>query len=222
MGTYIDIGANDGLTGSNSKLLEELGWTGLLVEPNPSLQNELRKNRPNAIIKQVAISNEKDVTFHCVEGKDNLHGLSRINSSTEFLEHVKIHDGKIKQVKVECRTLTQIIDESDLKDCIDFLSIDVEGHELTVLKTLNFESYKPSLICLEDNTKGECLKCHNYLKKHGYTYIARTGVNDWYCLNSFSSKYSLSRLFANTTKIRWRIKTRLKNLFKLKESKQHI
>lgn len=222
VGTFIDIGANDGLTGSNSKLLEDLGWNGILVEPNPELQDVLRKNRTNGNIKQVAISNEKEVIFNCVEGEGNLHGLSRIDSCDEFLTHVKKHGGNVNQHKVECKTLTQLIKESDLKNGIDFLSVDVEGHELTVLKTLDFKTYKPNLICLEDNSKGECSKCHDFMKKNGYTYIARTGVNDWYCLNSFASDYRLPRLKANLTKLRWRTKTQLSQMLGLKKSKSHI
>ncbi len=222
VGTFIDIGANDGLTGSNSKLLEDLGWSGILVEPNPELQEELRKNRPNGKIEQVAISDEKEVVFNCVQGEGNLHGLSRIDSSEDFLTHVKKYAGKIIQHKVECKTLTQLIQDSDLKNGIVFLSVDVEGHELTVLKTLDFEVYKPSLICLEDNSKGECMKCHDFMKQNGYTYIARTGVNDWYCLNSYASNYRLTRLKAKFTKLRWRTKTQLKEILGLKKSQSHI
>tara|TARA_R110000868_G_scaffold75979_7_gene218912 strand:+ start:1138 stop:1878 length:741 start_codon:yes stop_codon:yes gene_type:complete len=221
-GTFIDIGANDGITGSNSKLLEDQGWSGILVEPNPLLQAELKKNRPNGNIKQVAISNDKEVTFNCVEGEGNLHGLSRIDSSEEFIGHVKKHGGKVIQHTVECKTLTKLIEESELKTGIDFLSVDVEGHELTVLETLDFKTYRPNLVCLEDNSKGECLKCHDFMKQQGYTYIARTGVNDWYCLDQLASAYKLERAKANFTKLRWRTKTRLKNLLGLQKNKSHI
>ncbi len=222
LGTFIDIGANDGVTGSNSKLLEDLGWKGLLVEPNPMLQDELKRNRPNGNIKQVAISNDQEVTFNCVEGEGNLHGLSRIDSSEEFISHVQKHGGKVVQHKVQCKTLTQLINESGLDEGIDFLSIDVEGHELTVLETLDFKSHRPKLVCLEDNSKGECLKCHDFMKQNGYVYIARTGVNDWYCLEHLSSHYKLDRMKANFTKLRWRTKTRLKNLLGLEKKKSHI
>src|SRR5690606_17058972 len=83
-GYFVDVGANDGKTGSNSLYLEENGWSGVLVEPNPNLQTELKMNRPQGLIKQYAITEEAAIEFNCVRGEGNLHGLSRIDSSEEF------------------------------------------------------------------------------------------------------------------------------------------
>lgn len=221
-GFYIDIGANDGVTGSNSKLLEEHGWQGVLVEPNPNLQAELKANRPLALIKQYAITDQTQIEFNCVQGEGNLHGLSRIDDSQEFADHVEKHGGKIQKHIVMGKKLTDLLIEIDAPKDLDFLSIDVEGHELSVLKTLDFDRFQPKLICLEDNSKGECLENCNYLKDKGYVYICRTGVNDWYTLARYAGHFRFDRLHALFTKFRWRLKTKFYESFGLKKAKPHV
>lgn len=221
-GYFVDIGANDGITGSNSMLLEENGWDGILVEPNPNLLQVLKTNRPKSKIYEYVVSDLKKVKFYCVVGEGNLHGLSRMDQNEEFEAHVEQHQGKIEEHEIDCITLDLLFKKAQAPKDLDFLSIDVEGHELTVLNTLNFEQYRPKLICLEDNSKGECFKCHEFLNDKGYVFIARTGVNDWYALPVYQKYFIASSLKARLTKMRWRLKSRLKDLLGLQKAKSHI
>ena len=61
---------------------------------------------------------------------------------------------------------------------MDFLSLDVEGHEIEVMCGLNFEKYTPSLILIEDGVRN--LAKHRFLKNHGYILVKRTTLNNWY------------------------------------------
>ena len=80
--------------------------------------------------------------------------------------------------------MDDVLLESNLAGSIDFVSIDVEGHELQVLEGFSIESWKPSVFVIEDNSNHENDEVRKYLKKYGYEIFKRTGVNDWYALRS--------------------------------------
>ena len=61
---------------------------------------------------------------------------------------------------------------------LDFLSLDVEGHEIEVMCGLDFGKYKPTLILIEDGVRD--LAKHRFLKQHGYKLVKRTTLNNWY------------------------------------------
>jgi hypothetical protein len=105
----------------------------------------------------------------------------------------------VGKVRVPVRTLDAIFDEAGIKQ-IDFISIDVEGMELDVLRGLSSERFQPKLILLEDffynHTK------HRFIRKRGYKLVRRTGFNNWYVpqnapysVFSVSTRSELFRLF---------------------------
>lgn len=204
-GYYVDLGANDGITGSNSYLLEQQGWKGILIEPNPALQNILKEKRSGEVIPYLVSNDERELEFHLVDGPSNLHGLSRIDADEHFFKHVEKHGGTVKKVPLSCHPLTKILEENKVAKDFDFLSIDVEGHELNVLQTLDFDKFSPKIIMLEDNSKGANKGPLNYLKEFGYTRVNRTGVNDWYT-RDFKGHFFFRRLKSNFTFIRWDLK----------------
>jgi FkbM family methyltransferase len=124
-GTFVEVGANHPTLESQTWFIEQQGWTGILIEPNPSLCELLRAQRPRSEVFQVAIGNPDQV------GEVDLqigteHQLSTIvNTLDQPLSGVK--------VKVPLRTLDSILAEAGLGQ-IDFLTIDVEGMELAVLR----------------------------------------------------------------------------------------
>jgi hypothetical protein len=78
---------------------------------------------------------------------------------------------------VPVRSLDSILAESGI-DRMDFLSIDVEGQELAVLRGLSLERYRPRLILIEDDVHD--LTKHSYLEARGYKLVRRTALNNWY------------------------------------------
>lgn len=208
---YVDVGANDGITGSNSYLLEQNGWQGILVEPNPVLVEQIKGFR-TANVVPCLISNELgEVDFHVVTGPGNLHGLSRIDATDDFFEHVKKHGGEVHCQKVTSKDLTMILRENNVPQNFEFLSIDVEGHELNVLETLDFETFSPQIIMLEDNSKGFDKKPLRFLESKGYSRVHRTGVNDWYT-KDLKHLFAAKRLKAAITFMRWDLKRSLYRL----------
>ncbi len=210
-GFYVDIGANDGVTGSNSLLLEESGWNGLLVEPNPCLHSVLNEKRKGILVPYLISKTDGEVEFNKVEGPENLHGLSRIDGDENFEKHVEKHGGRVVKLKLPCKPLTQILDDNQVDKKFDFLSIDVEGHELDVLKTLNFDKYSPKVIMLEDNSKGEDKAPAKYLKQFGYKRVCRTGVNDWYT-KELVHLFTLEKIKSCFTHYRWDLKRKIYKL----------
>jgi hypothetical protein len=81
-------------------------------------------------------------------------------------------------IDVPVRTLDQILSEADAPQPIDLLSVDVEGHELDVLRGLDFARWRPRLILLEDHVTSTSK--HNFLRRNGYALMRRTGLNGWY------------------------------------------
>ncbi len=209
-GYFVDIGANDGITGSNTYLLEQNGWRGLLVEPNENLKAQLEKIRTNKIIYcAIADNDDGHITFNIVEGPENLHGLSRIESSERFLSHIKENGGKVVSKIVPTKKLTTLLNQNSAPAQIDFLSIDVEGHELTVLKTLDFLKFQPLIIICEDNSKGKNREVENYLKAKNYALVKRIGVNEIYTPNKFIYKFSLDLPAMYIKYWRWHVKRML-------------
>ena len=89
--------------------------------------------------------------------------------------------------------LDEILSNLNVKE-IDFISIDVEGHELSVLKGLSLHIHQPRIIIIEDNSHGLDREVKNYLEKFGYARFNITGCNDWYARKSDKSLVSPARM----------------------------
>ena len=141
---FVEIGANDGKYLSNTFTLEStFGWNGLLSEVNSSLTPTLHINRPKSKIDVRAV--------------DEISGIKKVfskskNSEYSALEGVSIHEEQLTDSigeVVETINLTDLLEEFESPNCIDFLSIDTEGNELDILKGLDFNLYKFHYIAVE-------------------------------------------------------------------------
>ena len=150
-GFYLDIGAHDGVTGSNTYFFEKLGWDGICLEPIPSVFNKLKKNR-NCLSLNVALSNtEGEEEFLVLEGyTEMLSGIIK-NYEKKHLDRIeselKSMGGKKNYIK--CKTIR--FDQLELPETIDYVSLDVEGSELSILETIDFKKIKIGLISVENN-----------------------------------------------------------------------
>lgn len=178
-GCVIEVGANDPLrhTSQSLHLAVELGWTSILVEPNPDLAEQARQSREDARVFEfacVASDQLGEISFY-IPVND---AAVEIHSHAAIAKNIDDHDYDVhRELRVKSRTLNSIIDECELLN-IDLLSIDVEGAEMEVLKGLDLDKHRPKLILLED--KHVFLDKHRFLKKHGYTLAKRTCQNSWY------------------------------------------
>lgn len=81
-------------------------------------------------------------------------------------------------VEVTCRTLDSIFEENSVPEGFDFLSIDIEGHEMEMFKGFTLTKWRPKLVLLEDHVVNH--EKHNHMVTNGYQLILRTGLNSWY------------------------------------------
>tara|TARA_R110001583_G_C5671425_1_gene411195 strand:- start:22869 stop:23633 length:765 start_codon:yes stop_codon:yes gene_type:complete len=220
-GLCIEVGANDGVNDSTTMHFEEIGWTCILVEPNPVLCNSIRKSRGATLIEAAASDNKGEVSLFVAEGAERAHGVSTISSAQEALDKIKSYGFTYSEVRVQAKTLDEMLGALKLAREIDFISVDVENHEIEAIRGFSLERWHPKIILIEDNSNYENSIVSNYLKQFGYLRFMRTGVNDWYAhkdntelvnLNS-RSRYALRAL---NVKARTVIK-RIPGMLKLKD-----
>ena len=169
-GFFIEVGANDGVSESNTYYLERIkGWKGILIEPIPDLYRECIQARPNSTVFNCALIssdyNEPTIEMHYGHLMSVVKGaLGDSAADKKHLEWAKrFHQIESYDIKAPAKTLTSILDELGI-DEIDFFSLDVEGFELNVLKGLDFNKYRPKYMLIE------CLN-DNFRKKHRGIYI---------------------------------------------------
>ena len=169
-GYFVEVGANDPRERSQTWLLEQSGWTGVLIEPQPDLAAELRTRR-KAKVFGVACSSPENA------GRElPLHVAGPLSS----LDRRRMAPGATPEsvIKVPVRTLDSVLTEAATPANFDFLSIDVEGHEIEVLRGFDIERWRPQLILLEDHVAD--LSKHRYLTSAGYRIVRRYENNGWY------------------------------------------
>ena len=169
-GYFVEVGANEPIARSQTFHLEQLGWTGVLIEPQPDLAKALRESR-GAIVYAVACSSPENA------GRSMPLKLADAYSTL----NASLHDPSAKVtglIDVPIKTLDEVLADARAPSPIDFLSIDVEGHEHEVLRGFDFERWRPRLVLIEDHVLDRRL--HNHLVSRGYVWIRRTGLNSWY------------------------------------------
>jgi FkbM family methyltransferase len=169
-GFFVEVGANDPRQGSQTFALEQAGWRGVLVEPQPDLADALKTGR-TARVFPVACSSPENA------GRTMTLYLAGMLSSLDSRLAVTGLKPE-RMIEVPVRTLDDILVEAAAPVPIDFLSIDVEGHETEALAGFSFDRWRPRLILIEDHVSG--LAKHRLLTRAGYRLIRRTGLNAWY------------------------------------------
>lgn len=168
-GFFVEVGANHPTELSQTWLLEQQGWKGILVEPLPGCCEALRQVRKNSTVFEAAVGAPEQV------------GEATLNvAESDVWSHLGEADEGLrvsKRIKVAVRTLDSILDEAQAPQ-IDLLSIDTEGMELNVLRGLNLAKRLPALVLLEDHM--ETLDVYFYMRRQGYKLIKRTGPNNWW------------------------------------------
>ena len=189
-GTYIEIGAGDGYNLSNSKFFNKyLGFKGVLIEPIPSFFEKLKKNRPNDKLINKAIDYKI--------GKSNFIGDSHTSGVDKYLSKPlkERHLLNQREYLVDTVPMSQIIKISDL-DYIDYFSIDVEGAELVILETMDW-NIPVYVISIELNEKineteqkdrDKNQKCRDILIKQGFIYVTRVDINEFWINQNYFRK----------------------------------
>ncbi|MFM9073441.1 MAG: FkbM family methyltransferase [Cyanobium sp.] len=175
-GFYVEIGAFNGVELSNTYFFEAIGWDGILIEPDPSLYRQCLLSRPNSkVINAAASDREGSLQFTCATGREWL-SFSGEDKARE--ERIIANGGTINKLQVPCLTLNEIL--KDVHGEIDFVSLDVEGHELSVLKGFDLDRFRPRVIVIEQNDLDTDSPVSNLLRHHGYRKKLHLGSNSFY------------------------------------------
>lgn len=173
-GFFVEAGALDGVFMSNTKLLEDLGWTGILIEPSYLAWQKCTKNR-KAISEHCAlVSKDYDqptimgnFLYDGEDGKGAWSTICRDNPDT-------------LNVPVKAKTLASILKKHHIKK-VDLLSLDVEGYELEVLKGIDFGAVDIRNILIEINID-------QYHPEEVDKLLEPWGFKNYGCLSNFSKE----------------------------------
>jgi FkbM family methyltransferase len=177
-GYFIEVGAYDGVTDSNTFLMEsDYGWKGIVVECNPTWFENIIKHR-NCIFFPYAVYNKDNNVLPFYNTGHGLSGLVETNHHKDIQTYAKV-------INVYTKTLTSILSNANAPRFIDFLSLDTEGSEYEILKTHDFEKYLFGYICVEHNNIEENRKkIRELLESKGYVFYRSNHVDDDYIHNS--------------------------------------
>lgn len=146
-GFYVDVGAFHPVRFSNTYFFYLNGWRGINIEARPGSQILFDKVRGRDINLEIGISTEPGEMIYYVIGED-----STMNSfSREFLEHIDMLREVKRQIPVPMLPLAEVLDRHlPPGQVIDFMNVDVEGHDMSVLKSNDWDRFRPKLVIVED------------------------------------------------------------------------
>jgi FkbM family methyltransferase len=181
-GFFVEFGACDGVYLSNTFLLETYyGWDGILVEPL-TYYNRIIKSKRTATVETLCVSDKSNdsVEFIEVSGMPCLSGVS---------EHIYdgVHEDTIKSegipYSVKTISLNDLLDKHNAPQVVDFLSMDTEGSEYSILNSYDF-SRKFKVISVEDHNQEAKAKINKLLVSRGYVHVLEAGSawDSWYVL----------------------------------------
>jgi FkbM family methyltransferase len=185
-GTFVEVGASDGIIASNTYFFEKLGWRGLCIEPILEKYVELVENR-KCIKMNCCVYNK----FGQVSFTENKGYTSMISGITEAYDkrhkerleiENKICGGTSREVQKTCYTLSSLLELNKLF-LIDLLSIDTEGSEFEVLQGINFDRFKIRVILVENNYKDTFKKIDDFLVEKGFEHVKTLGGDEVFLQN---------------------------------------
>ncbi|WP_309384535.1 FkbM family methyltransferase [Cerasicoccus frondis] len=193
-GVFLEVGANHPIRLSQTYLLEQKGWRGVLIEPQKHCYDLLVEKRPaSQAFCCGAVGPDQVGEAYVKIPPAEMGGDVMSEVVTERHE-----DDGCRYEQISLRTINDVLAEAGIGE-IDFVSIDIEGMEIPALEGFDLEKHRPKLLLIEDHL--ETLAKHRYLQGRGYRFIHRLGSNNWYAPVGFSD-YVLADPISRTEYIR--------------------
>lgn len=191
-GYFIEVGAYDGVTLSNTFFLEQMGWSGLLVEPILPLCQKAAAARPRSRVIHAACSKRGSHGTAKFTVAQNVPVLSFLQADQEHIERCKREGAQLVEIEVPVLTLDDILLNERRNRApfgtpwvpkvgwrVDLVSIDTEGCELDVLDGFDLGRFRPRILVIEnDRPAGAAIEEH--LSTRGYRKFHRQKINDFY------------------------------------------
>ena len=184
-GFFVDIGAADGITGSNTFILEKFyKWSGICVDPNPVFMQSLFNCRDSSVSTLCVYSETgKILPFKICTDNNQFFGW---NFRSGLKSHISSIDQEIDKsfstINVLTISLNDLLHLYNTPTDIDYISLDTEGSEYDILKTFNFEKYNVKCFTVEHAFTENRQSIYDLLIKNNYTRVNvdQSGQEDWY------------------------------------------
>jgi hypothetical protein len=176
---FVEFGATDGITMSNTYIFEKrFGWDGLLIEPARVWKDRLIANRSsdfdfrcvfNATGQKVEFNESENAVYSTIQNfsKIDTHAQERITGGKYIVDTV---------------TLNDVLENHNAPKIIDYLSIDTEGSEFTILNSVDFNTWSFKVITVEHNYTSQRALIYELLTLNGYKRVLEniSFMDDWY------------------------------------------
>lgn len=181
-GYFVDIGAYDGISISNTYYFEKvLGWKGIAIEPNPEIFSKLTNNRTCECINACISDKDEEVEFLLIKGhSEMLSGIIQKYHPRHLrrIEREKLKfANKAEKITVNCYSLQTLLNMRNIKE-VDILSIDTEGGEFDIINTFDFKKFYINAVVIE-NPYSDWRIWHK-LFNEGFICLARAGGDEIY------------------------------------------
>jgi len=180
-GRYIDVGAHHPSIDSVTRAFYDRGWRGITVEPVPALAELQRQERPGDLVIEAAITPGPGTSATLHEIPDT--GLSTLDDAISETHRVAGH--QIRDLSVPIRTLNDVLDEAGWAgNDIHFLSIDAEGSEAGVLRSIDLQKWRPWILVIESTAPNSTRTTHgdwdDLVSESGYHFCLFDGLSRFY------------------------------------------
>jgi FkbM family methyltransferase len=182
-GFFLELGALDGLRHSNTKSFEDLGWSGICIEAHPALFRRLIRNRQCVCIEALISSTGNRISSFLAIDPNGPVGLSGLLDNYDprhvqrIVNECQAAGVNADKISIQSRTLADVLREHSVAH-VDFFSLDVEGAELDVLRSINWNEVDFGLLLIENNygLQDVC----EFLYQKGYKKAETRGLDDIY------------------------------------------
>lgn len=175
-GIYVDVGAHHPYRFSNTNYFYKKGWWGINIEPSPEAMRWFQWFRRKDVNLNIGISESpQELTYYCFN-EPALNGFSKEVSESRDGLHAKYR--LVKSIPVPTLPLSDVLDtHMPVGKEIDFLSVDAEGFDLIVLRSNNWEKYRPKFVLVEEELSIPELnqsEIYQFMLEKGYGLVAKT------------------------------------------------
>ncbi len=185
-GFYVDVGAYHPVRSSNTYFFYLNGWRGINIEARPGSRALFDRVRPRDLNLELGVSRQPgEMTYYLVGEDSTMNSFSR-----EFLEHIGMLEQVKREIPVAVLPLAQVLERHlPQGQHIDFMSVDVEGHDLSVLESNDWSRFRPKFLVEEDaQTDVNRSEIVGFMKRQGYEVCAQNviildKINEYFLLD---------------------------------------